>query len=449
MSSATGPGVVRGGALLAAGLAVSNAFGYALNVVASRVLGPDEFGAFASLMGIVLVAYVGSLALQSVTARRLATDGPAAAPALLALGRRVAFGIAGGLALAAPAFSAFLHLDATQVLLVAASLFPLTLVGARFGLAQGTERFGALAVLYIVVATGRLGGTLVGLAVRDTVTAGLVGALVGATAAAVVAARIAPAPHPVIGVGEPGAAREFAVAAGALFSFFALTNVDVLLARHQLDASEAGLYALGAVVAKGAFWFPAFIAVLAYPMLVDEARRGGAMRVSLALVAASGAVLTLGTALVPDLVVDLIGGNSYAELGNDVPLFALAGSLFAVAQLLVYARLAQGDPRAGLRVAAVLVGLILTVQLVANDSVRAIVLSVCAAAATLSLAGLVSERRTLGERPVGPVVGSGAGLGEEADRDGVTGGDLDVLETLAAEEPAGRREDPERPQPAR
>lgn len=391
-------GFVRGGALLAAGLAVSNVLGYAVNLVASRLLGPDEFGAFASLMGIVLVAFVGSLALQSVTARRLATDGPAAAPAMLRLGRQVAFGIAGVLALAAPAFSAFLHLDGTQVLLVAASLIPLTLVGARFGLAQGSERFGALAVLYIVVAAGRLGGTLVGLAVRDTVTAGLVGALVGATLAAVIAARIAPAPHPGTELPEPGAGREFGVAAGALFSFFALTNIDVLLARHHLEGHEAGLYALGAVVAKGAFWFPAFVAVLAYPMLVDETRRSGALRVSLALVAASGALLTLGTALVPGLVVDLIGGNEYEDLAHRVALFALAGSLFAIAQLLIYARLAQGDPRAGLRVAAVLVGLVLTVQLAANDSVTAIVLSVCGAAAALSLAGLVSERRTRGTR---------------------------------------------------
>lgn len=46
-----GAGVVRGGALPAAGPAVSNAFGYGLNLVASRVLGPSEFGAFVALMG--------------------------------------------------------------------------------------------------------------------------------------------------------------------------------------------------------------------------------------------------------------------------------------------------------------------------------------------------------------------------------------------------------------
>jgi O-antigen/teichoic acid export membrane protein len=416
---------MRGGALLAAGLAVSNAFGYALNLVASRVLGPDEFGAFASLMGIVLVAFVGTRALQSVTARRLATDGTAAAPPMARLGRKFALGIAGGLALAAPAFSVFLHLDTTQVLLVAASMVPLTLVGYRFGLAQGTERFAALAVLYIVVAAGRLGGTLIGLAVRDSVTAGLVGSLAGASAAAVLAARIAPSPHPSTAIPEPGAARELAIAAGALFAFFGLTNVDVLLARHNLDGHEAGLYALGAVVGKGAFWFPAFIAVLAYPMLVDESRRGAAMRVSLALVAASGAVLTVATALAPDFVVAIIGGDDYTELADEVALFALAGSLYAVAQLLIYARLAQGDPRSGVRVAAVGVGLVLTVQLATNDSVTAIVLSVCAAAATLSLAGLAAEWRTL-SRPAPDESGSG----DETDREGGSGPQLDGVQPV-------------------
>lgn len=441
-------GVVRGGALLAAGMAVANVFGYALNLVASRMLGPDEFGAFAALMGILLVSFVGSLALQSVTARRLATDGPAAAPAMLRLGRQVALGIAGTLALAAPAFSVFLHLDTTQVLLVAASLIPLTLVGARFGLAQGSERFAALAVLYIVVATGRLGGTLIGLTVRNSVTAGLIGALVGTTLAAVLAARIVPSPHPAADLPEPGAAKELAIAGSALFAFFALTNVDVLLARHHLDAREAGLYALGAVVAKGAFWFPAFIAVLAYPMLVDEYRRGSAMRLSLALVCASGALLTVGTALAPDLVVSAIGGNSYEDLAGEVALFALAGSLFAVAQLLVYARLAQGDPRTGIRVATAAIALVLTVQLATNDSVPAIVLSVCAAAGALALAGLVSEWRTLASGGDGPSA-SDRGLRDEAEGEDVAGGEFERFHAVEAEEPPGGREDPERQQPAR
>lgn len=445
MSNA-GPSVVRGGALLAAGLAVSNAFGYGLNLVASRVLGPGEFGAFAALMGIVLVANVGALALQSVTARRLATDGPAAAPALVLLGRLTGFGIGAALALTAPAFSLFLHVDTAQVLLVAASMVPMTLVGARLGLAQGEERFGPLAGLYVLVAAGKMGGALVGLAIRDSVTAALIGMLVGAVATAAMAATLIPAPVATSATVEPGAAAELLIAAGALFAFFGLTNVDVLLARHHLDPTEAGLYALGAVVAKGAFWFPQFIAVLAYPMLVDSARRDRAIRLSLALVAASGALLTAGTALLPDLAVDIVGGNDYAELADNVALFALEGSLFAIAQLLIYARLAQGDRRAGVGVAAVGVGLVLAVQLLFNDSVTAIVLSVCVAAATLCLAGAAAELR-------GPPTNSDAASGElpggEADQDGATGGDLDGLGTVEAQEVPETSEDPERQQPTR
>jgi O-antigen/teichoic acid export membrane protein len=444
--------VMRGGALLAAGMAVSNAFGYGLNLVASRALGPDEFGAFASLMGIVLVCFVGSMALQSVTARRLATDGPAAAAAMLGLGRRCAVGIAAALVVTAPAWSAVLHLAAAQILLVAATMIPLTLVGIRFGLAQGSERFGALALLYVLVAAGRLGGTLVGLAVRDSVTSGLVGALAGASAAALLAARVAPLPHPPRDVPEPGAASELMIAAGALFAFFALTNVDVLLARHQLSEHEAGLYALGAVVAKGAFWFPQFIAVLAYPMLVDEARRRGAIRLSLALVATSGALITTGAALFPHVVVSAVGGDEYRDLAHRVALFALAGSLFALAQLLIYARLAKGDPRAGVAVAAVLIGLVVTVQVAANDSVTQIVLTVCAAAAALSLVGVVSERRAL-TRPVRTRWGLGPrdrrAAGHETDAEDGARSQREPLDRAASEQPAGRGDDPERQQPAR
>lgn len=417
--------VVRGGALLAGALAVSNGFGYALNLVASRVLGPEEFGAFAALMGIVLVANVGALALQSVTARRLATDGAAAGQLLLRLGRLAGLGIAAVLAAAAPLLTAFLHVGVLPVLLVAAGMLPLTLVGARLGLAQGAERFGSLSILYILVATGKMGGALIGLLLVDDVTAGLIGMVAGASVAAAVAMAVAAPPGSAAGGTGGGAAPErravageLLIAAAALFAFFGLTNVDVLLARHHLPATEAGLYALGAVVAKGAFWFPQFIAVLAYPMLVDRARRERAIRVSVALVGASGALLTAGTALVPGLVVGAVGGSEYEDLADDVWLFALAGSLFALAQLLVYARLALGDRRAGLGVAGTAIGLVLAVQLGADGSLRAIVLALCVAAAVLCAIGLAAERAAGRDLPDGPSVVGQDGELEGTERPG-------------------------------
>jgi hypothetical protein len=190
--------------------------------------------------------------------------------------------------------------------------------------------------------------------------------------------------------------------------------------------------------------------MLVYPMLVDEARRAWAIRISLALVGASGAVITTGAGLFPHLVVSAIGGDEYRDLDDRVVLFALAGSLFAVAQLLIYARLAKGDPRAGVAVAAVLTGLVVTVQVATHDSVTQIVLTVCAAAAALSLVGLVAERRgpalLAGDRSR---VGHGGRLRDEPDRQDRARPHEDRIDGAQAEEPAGRGDEPERQQSAR
>lgn len=390
--------VAKGGALLAGSLAISNALGYALNLAASRRLGPQEFGAFASLMGVVLLASVGALALQSVTARRVVTDGHGAVPPLLRLGGASSLLIGGALAAGSPVLAAFLHVGVAEVLLVAVSMAPLTLVGSHLGIAQGNERFTTLAVLYVAVTGAKMGGALVGLLVRADVTAGMTGLLIGSFASAVAAVAVTGRHRATdTGSGGPttasGAVAELVSAGAALFAFFGLTNVDVLLARHNLPSGEAGLYALGSIIAKGTFWFPQFVSVLAFPMLVDDARRARAMRISIAVIAGAGIAATAGAALAPGLVVGAVGGSEYAGVERHVWLFAADGALFALAQFLLYARLARGDRLAAISVALTLAGVVAVVQLAAHDTVRAIVVTVCAAAAALCVAGLASERR--------------------------------------------------------
>ena len=65
--------------------------------------------------------------------------------------------------------------------------------------------------------------------------------------------------------------REVGTATSGLLGLFLLANVDVLLARHYLDQAAAGRYALGAVVAKIAFWAPQFVVTVIFPRLVGAA----------------------------------------------------------------------------------------------------------------------------------------------------------------------------------
>ncbi len=60
------------GTAIAVSMGVMNVTTYGFTIIAARLLGPRDFGAFAALMGVLLVIMVVSLALQATAARRIA-----------------------------------------------------------------------------------------------------------------------------------------------------------------------------------------------------------------------------------------------------------------------------------------------------------------------------------------------------------------------------------------
>jgi O-antigen/teichoic acid export membrane protein len=390
---------VRNAGFVAAAMAVANVFGYLLNLVASRSLGPTAFGALGALLGLVLIGNVVALGLQTVTARVLADDpaaGSSDAGPLYRLAGVCALGLGVLAALAAPVLVRVLHLDDPwPVWLLPLVLVSLTVTGGQLGLLQGREHFRALSVLYVLASAGKVGGGLVGVAVGGTVTATMLGTAVGSALSVaaghlLVRSIVSPAGGRRV---DRTHARELAWAAYALLGFFSLTNVDVLLARYYLTGKEAGLYAIGAVVAKGAFWLPGFVAVVALPALSDRTRRRRAAVLSISAVTASGVAVTAACAVLGGTVVALVGGDAYRELSGEVWLFAAAGSLFALAQLLLYSRLATTDRRAVAAVWSALGLLVVPVVAGRNGSVTDIVVAVLTAAVVLVAVGAVAEVR--------------------------------------------------------
>jgi hypothetical protein len=133
-------------------------------------------------------------------------------------------------------------------------------------------------------------------------------------------------------------------AAGALLGFVVLLNLDLLLARHYFPGRVAGEYAVATLFAKVAFWLPQGVGVVLLPQLADPGRRRRALPSALGLIAAVGGLLTLGTAALGARALPLVGGSAYgASLGSAGWLFAVLGTLLALAQLLVYSGIAAAD----------------------------------------------------------------------------------------------------------
>ncbi len=385
--------------LVAAALGIAQVAAYAVSVVAARALGPDGFGILAALLGILLIGSVLAMGIQAVAARRLVQVDPSErAGAARSMLRDGLIG-GGAVALATLAISPLLvwllRLDGWASLLLAAAAFvPLTWAGAQYGVAQGRESYRRLAAVYALVGLGRgVGGVIGALAtgsVLGTMAGLALGTAVGAIIGRILVAPLASAPRERL----EGFFAESAHATHALLALFVLTNVDVLLARALLDAEQAGVYGVGAVIAKVAFWLPQFVGVVAFPRFAD-ARRGRATVVSLLAVTGIGLLVVAGTALLPGLVVGFVGGAAYSSLVPVAWLFAALGATFALAQALLLTRLAIDDRRAVIAVWGAAALLVATATLILPRTVEGLATSALTAGAALAVVGLAVTAREL------------------------------------------------------
>jgi O-antigen/teichoic acid export membrane protein len=130
--------------------------------------------------------------------------------------------------------------------------------------------------------------------------------------------------------------REVRSNSHALLAFFALSNVDVVVARIAFDDHVAGLYAGGLILTKAVLFLPQFIVVIAFPSMAAPTGRRDVYFKAMVLVAVIGAAATLGTSLFSDAAVAFIGGPAYAEIEPIIGWFALLGTILALIQLTVY-----------------------------------------------------------------------------------------------------------------
>src|SRR5215469_4909431 len=254
-------------AVTAAGFA-ANLLSYAVLLAAVHALSPSGYGQIVVLLNVLLVGTVPSFAVQTVTARRVAvgdTAGTARATAVVALA-------ASGLVVAlSPALTAFLHLShAGDLVLVGAALPGVTALGMYQGILQGQRRFTRLAAVLVLAAVGRSGFGLIGLLAGHGTTLTLAGTVVGTTACAIlVGVRL----RGILAPGRPaGPLREIAHALHAHGTFWFLSTLVLLLARHVLSSHLAAVYATGSVVTRAALWLPQSVATLVFAHLTDTAR---------------------------------------------------------------------------------------------------------------------------------------------------------------------------------
>jgi len=397
---------------------VANAFSYLLLLSAAHLLPAAEYGRLSSLLGVLLISSIPMLALQTVAARRVATEtGPAG---LVRATAQVGAAVTAALVAASPAVAAFLHLHSTGgVLLVAATVPAASVLGSAMGVAQGQRQFRRLAVLIAASTGGRSASGIVGLLAGRSAEAALIGMVAGLSVAAAVVA----------GTGtvtltryrgllrdrtRTGVIGEAVGAAAGHGTFLLLTSLDVLLARHVLSSTAAGVYAVGSVLTRAALWLPQSIIALMFASLAAE-RDGRSARRASVVVLVIGVVFVLGAFLTGPLIVTVVGGAKYHQLDERMWLFGLLGALLAALQLALLAALAQRRVRSMLFVlwGAVIADLALVLNGPSPATPTKLVVTLVAVTSVAAAIGLwLTVRTPSGDRgaPNSPVGGLPAPL---------------------------------------
>ncbi len=385
-----------------------NVAAYAFTMLAARMLGPQTYGALASLMAAVLVIGVLQLGLQATAARRIAAEPERVAQierSILRVTYRAALTLGTILLIATPLVDRILRLDSwPTAALVAVIAVPMTVMGGQAGILQGERRWTPLAWIYVASGVPRLILGTIMIAWQPSEWAAMTGVTISAFVPVLVGmwALRGDREHGAIADHQRGRVivGEIVHNSQALLAFLALSNADVIVARNVLSEHEAGLYAGGLILAKAVLFLPQFVVVIAFPsMSTAHARRQALIR-SVTLVGLLGAVCTAGAWLLPDLAMTFVGGDKYVAIEDKLWLFAVLGTALSMLQLLVYSVLARRGQRS---IYAVWIALALLVtaglQLNSVDALLRLVVTIDVGLLALMLVSSLVILKRLDEQP--------------------------------------------------
>ena len=144
----------------------------------------------------------------------------------------------------------------------------------------------------------------------------------------------------------------------AILSFFALTafyeltqiiinNSDILLVKHYFDSEPAGLYASLALIGRVVYFVAWMFVMLMLPKVIRLKKEGkntkGILMKYVAYIAGLSTCIVLGAFLFPVTVVKLMFGEQYISIAPLLWQYALATSVFAIANIFAYYFLSLGQ----------------------------------------------------------------------------------------------------------
>jgi len=380
-TNTTSRSLLAGGSVLAVAMFAANGGNYLLNVVLGRWLDPPEFADANLMVTLMLLVTAIAVSLQLIAARFAginAVSGDDSQTRALAhslerwaAGAGLILGLV--LALGAPMWASFFNSASAWPFVILGIGMPAYLVQAvGRGVLQGRLEFGPLAGTFVKEMLVRL---ILGV-VLVWIGLGVIGATIALTASFIatwLAVRVALKWETDEPVARAPISRDVISYAGPvavlLLGQIIINNGDVLISKQGLEPTRAGVYAAVALVGRAVFFLSWSVATTLFPAAAQREEAGeksnGLLHGGLAAVAILGVCAVVGARLLGGTVLGRVFGEEYADVSQQLALYALATAVFAMANLIVSHYLALGELREALIMLAGAV--VQTVLLLAAD----------------------------------------------------------------------------------
>ncbi|MCB0062944.1 MAG: oligosaccharide flippase family protein [Caldilineaceae bacterium] len=133
----------------------------------------------------------------------------------------------------------------------------------------------------------------------------------------------------------------------AEISLILINNSDVLIVKRFFDGVTAGHYAALALIGRIVFFGTWSVVITMFPLVAQKAQRRESHRhllwIGLGMVSAVSLAIVGTTAVVPELIVNVLFGSEYLRIAPLLWLYATATALFALANVLINYHLALGN----------------------------------------------------------------------------------------------------------
>jgi O-antigen/teichoic acid export membrane protein len=330
---------------------VVNAGNYVYNLLLGRILGPAAFADAAILITLLLVLSFLGMTFQIVTSKYVVLFENDKRAVFIKLITKIAlfFGILIGIFIMI--FNKKLQLifntETSQIFLIFGFGIPLYfLISINRGLYQGNNELHNMAITYKTEMFSRLVITILMVLFFTSIPTSIAVAL-----GILISFVFGLIPFQKNILYNPKNLQHEFIETKSIFTFFALTafyeftqiiinNSDILLVKHYFDNHQAGLYSSLALIGRVVYFVAWMFVMLLLPKVIQLKKEGKNTQPILMkyvlYIALLSTVIVAGTFLFPETIVYLMFGDKYITIAPLLWKYAMATSIFAIANIFAY-----------------------------------------------------------------------------------------------------------------